>query len=167
MVEQYVIAILFISCVSLILSLVSLSYARKFHTETKRLRNNVETYISLIKKTGKPLDFSISRKRRKRYLVFRVISEKRIVHDEIEKTIKKALSNLYGAPSIKESMLSLVYYNDATGYGILRMDSEWKNRVIASLGFARSYMDNKLLIIPIRSTGTIKRAKNFLFERIK
>ncbi len=167
MVEQYVLAILFISSVSLILSLVSLSYARKFHNETKKLRNNIETFISLIKKMERPLDFPISKKRRKRYLVFRVISEKRIVFDEIEKTIKRTMSNLYGAPSIKESMLSLVYYNEATGYGILRMDSEWKNRVIASFGFARSYMDKKLLIIPIRSTGTIKRAKNFLFERIK
>uniref|UniRef100_A0A7J3ZN55 Ribonuclease P protein component 2 n=1 Tax=Fervidicoccus fontis TaxID=683846 RepID=A0A7J3ZN55_9CREN len=158
---------------TLALLLVALLAATiRFYTRTMRLAariQEIERLLSAILKHEKlvPTSRALNQqlKKRKRYIVFRVISEAPIKTEDLERAIEETLTTLFGKPSIGDSRFSLVYHSDESGYGIIRVSSDWKNRAILALSLVREVNRSKTFIVPIRTTGTIRKARETISSR--
>jgi ribonuclease P/MRP protein subunit POP5 len=106
----------------------------------------------------------LRRKRRRRYIVFQVVTEtgETPPPEEVEKAVLRAVERFAGQLTVALSRIQLVYYHPDRGAGILRVSHDTKHLVLAALGLVRSIGGRKALIIPLRTTGTIKTAKRFL-----
>ncbi len=103
-----------------------------------------------------------SSKPRKRYIVFRILSENKISQEQAWEVIRRTVTRLYGEPFLKKSMLSLIYYDRRTQMGILRTTNNYMEHIIASLGIASS-PSTRLIIAPVKTTGSIRKAKEYIY----
>ncbi len=108
-------------------------------------------------------DLKFKSKVRKRYIVFRVLCDKKPEGYEVETAIINTLARLYGEPFINKAMINVVYYDKERMKGIIRTTSEYKDNIIAGIGFVRCIGGSKALVIPIKTTGTIKRARDYIY----
>ncbi len=157
--------------IMLLLILVSLGYSiivyqrsRELAEKVRRLEGlvasavgSVETLASLSKKARN--------RARKRYIVFRLLSPETVGHSDIENAIKAAIRKLYGDYGLSLSRMYLAIYEPSTGYGVLRVSHLWKDRVIIALSFVRNVEGRPALIIPIRTSGSIKRAREVILGK--
>jgi len=106
----------------------------------------------------------LRRKRRRRYIVFYVVTEDGTPPppEEVEKAIVKALEKLAGQLAVASSRIQLVYYVPEKAAGIIRASHDTKYLVLAALGLVRRIGGRRAIIIPVRTTGTIKTAKRAL-----
>lgn len=106
----------------------------------------------------------LRRKRRRRYIVFYVVTEdgSAPAPEEVEKALLRALERLAGQLAVAASRAQLVYYVPEKAAGILRASHETKYLVLAAMGLVRRVGDRRALIVPVRTTGTIKTAKRVL-----
>jgi len=106
----------------------------------------------------------LRRKRRRRYIAFIVVVEsgKPPEPQAIEKAILNAVKKIGGEIAAADARPRLVYYDPIRGLGIVSASHTTKYIVLAALGIVRRVDGKKVLIIPIRTTGTIKRAKKAL-----
>ena len=63
---------------------------------------------------------------------------------------------------LAEANVSLAYYDPSRMVGIVRTTNTAKHVVLAALGMVRRVAGKRVLIVPVRTTGTIKRAKRAL-----
>ncbi len=132
------------------------SMAEELEVVLKTLKS-VEDYYSVQLKIKEH-----KKKARKRYIVFRVLHARGLSASAIEEELKNVLKKLYGEPFVREAMISLVYYDPVRGKGIVRTKHTCKDRVIAGMGFLRSVNGRKVMVIPIRTAGTIKKAREYI-----
>ncbi len=158
------VVILLLITISLAYSIVAYQRSRELAKIVGRLEGliassmeNVETLASLSKKAKK--------KPRKRYIVFRLLSQEPIGHGDVENAIKTAISRLYGDYGLSLSRMYLAIYEPSTGYGVLRVSHLWKDKVIIALSYVRNIEDKPVLIIPIRISGSIKRAREVILGK--
>ncbi len=106
----------------------------------------------------------LRRKRRRRYIVFYVVTEDGSTPkpEDVEKAVLRALERLAGQLAVASSRVQLVYYVPEKAAGIIRASHETKYLVLAALGLVRKIGDKKAIIVPVRTTGTIKTAKRVL-----
>jgi len=106
----------------------------------------------------------LRRKRRRRYIAFIVVVEsgKPPEPQEIEKAILDAVKKVGGEIMVADARPRLVYYDPLRGLGVISASHTTKYIVLAALGIVRRVGRRKVLVIPIRTTGTIKRAKKAL-----
>lgn len=106
----------------------------------------------------------LRRKRRRRYIAFVVVVEsgKPPEPQEMEKAILSAIRRIGGEIVVADARPRLVYYDPLRGLGIISASHTTKYIVLAALGAIRRVGGRKALVIPIRTTGTIKRAKKAL-----
>jgi len=133
----------------------ALAAAKSASAELKALVEAAKLEAAL---SSKPL------KKKKRYLVFRVISSKRIGTKALEEKVKKTFAALYGSPSLEESGLLLAYYDEGSGYGILRVFHAWKSKALLALSLIREVDGADALVVPLRATGTVKSAKELVMH---
>lgn len=103
----------------------------------------------------------LSRKPRRRYVVFEVIPP---VADSksLEDALKNVMKELKGVSGVVEAGVKVIEYNPETGRGILRVRRGYKYLALASLGLVRSVNGRRVLIIPIATTGSVKRARRLV-----
>jgi len=106
----------------------------------------------------------LRRKRRRRYIAFIVVVEsgKPPEPQAIEKAILDAVKRVGGEIAAADARPRLVYYDPLRGLGIISASHTTKYIVLAALGVVRRVNGKRVLIIPVRTTGTIKRAKKAL-----
>jgi len=106
----------------------------------------------------------LRRKRRRRYIAFIVVVESGRPPEpqEMEKAILDAVKRVGGEIAAADARPRLVYYDPLRGLGIISAGHTTKYIVLAALGIVRRVSGRKVLVIPIRTTGTIKRAKKAL-----
>ncbi|HIQ11086.1 MAG TPA: hypothetical protein EYH26_03820 [Pyrodictium sp.] len=106
----------------------------------------------------------LRRKRRRRYIAFIVVAEsgKPPEPQEMEKAILDAVKRVGGEIAVADARPRLVYYDPLRGLGIVSASHTTKYIVLAALGIVRYVNRRKVLVIPVRTTGTIKRAKKAL-----
>jgi ribonuclease P/MRP protein subunit POP5 len=106
----------------------------------------------------------LRRRRRRRYIVFHVIyeGEEPPPPEEVEKAIIRAVERLAGQLTVAAARLQLVYYDPTRGVGILRATHDTKYLVLAGMALVRMVAGRRAVLIPIRTTGTIKAAKKAL-----
>jgi len=101
---------------------------------------------------------SIKRKPSKRYIVFEVVGGP-VEPGELEAAIREAFKRLFGEPALAVSMLRLVEYHDDRMIGIVRVRREYKYHALAALGLVRSVSGRRVLLVPVLTSGTLKRAR--------
>lgn len=106
----------------------------------------------------------LRRRRRRRYIAFIVVyeGEQPPSPQEVERAIIRAAERLAGQLTVALARLQLVYYDPERAAGILRASHDTKYLVLAALGLVRRIGDKRAVIIPVRTSGTIKRAKRAL-----
>ncbi|NOZ88399.1 MAG: hypothetical protein GXO15_00550 [Crenarchaeota archaeon] len=106
----------------------------------------------------------LRRRRRRRYIVFRVVTEdgQPPAPEELEKAILRSLERLGGQLAVALGRVQLVYYHSERMAGIVRASHDTKYLVLAALGLVRRVGGRRALLIPLKTTGTIRRAKRAL-----
>ncbi len=103
------------------------------------------------------------KKLRRRYIVFSIISGEKIDKKELEETLREHLERLYGIIGLMRSDPQIVYYDPLLKRGVIRVRHVEKRLVIAALSTIREINGKKVLIIPVKTTGTIKKAKKYMY----
>ncbi len=108
------------------------------------------------------------KKIRKRYIVFAIITDKcdkqQINKRVLEQTIRNKFREIFGETILIKADPQVIYYDPGTCRGVLRIAHIYKKQTIAILGVIRSINNTKVLIIPLKTTGTIKRARKILYS---
>ena len=148
-----VLALASISGLSIILA--ALSYA-----EARRTR----LLLSAVLSAGRARELSrirrsASRRPSRRYIVFQVIGESEVSERSLSLALNQAARRLVGASTLADSGLQLVYYNPVTMRGVIRVRREYRNLVFGVLGIVRNVGDVSVVLSPITTAGTIKKAK--------
>ncbi|MCC6009440.1 MAG: hypothetical protein LM588_00375 [Fervidicoccaceae archaeon] len=148
----------------LIIVLILLAYfiARSFMIEEK-IRLLRENIVNMHRSEEKE---KIQIRKRKRYVVFHVISNQPLIRvEEINSILSNALRSCGGELLIGECRPQVVYFSSRRSRGILRTYHDCYEKVIACLSTVRCQGDRKILIIPVKTTGTLKKARWYLFDK--
>ncbi len=104
----------------------------------------------------------LSRKPRRRYIVFEVIPASVADAESLEETFRNVLKDLKGLTGLAEAGIKVIEYNPETGRGILRVRKGYKYLALAVLGLVRRINGERVLVLPLATTGSIKRARKLL-----
>lgn len=102
----------------------------------------------------------LSRRPKKRYIAFEVLVPEGGPPGELEleRAISQSFYDLFGKATLALARLRLAFYDDTTGRGVLAVRREYKYHALAAMGMTRSAGGREVLVIPIRTSGTIKGA---------
>jgi ribonuclease P/MRP protein subunit POP5 len=105
-------------------------------------------------------------KRRRRYIAFYIAYEgsEPPSPQDVEKALLRAVERLGGQIAVALGGVQLVYYDPEKAAGIVRCTHDTKYIVLAAMGLVRRIGQQKAIIVPVRTTGTIKRAKKAIQE---
>ncbi len=103
-------------------------------------------------------------KLRKRYIVFAVISQTRYSKKEINEAIRTTFKHLFGEAILAKADPYIVYYDPGVMRGVIRVSHIYKNHVLAVLSLTPKITGLDALILPIKTTGTIKKARKILYS---
>ncbi|MGC8679530.1 MAG: Rpp14/Pop5 family protein [Fervidicoccaceae archaeon] len=148
-----------LSVANLFMFIYLLIYKKRIETgrEPNLLRGKTIPAIRTIK---------FGKKFRKRYIIFEVLSRDAIDGETVKKHIKSAVAKLFGEPTVMSSGISLIFYDEKTNIGILRVNRESVSLVIASFHIAgKEGKEKKLMLVPIKVTGSLKKAKELIERR--
>jgi len=154
--------------VTLVLALLALLITMYLTLRLSRLARHFREFMSVLgSRTLKKYVRSLGRKRkdRKRYLIFEVLlfgneikQDSAIDKIKVENAIRASFEKLFGALDLSRSGLSLVYFDEKVMRGILRFRAPFRTKVIAALGYIRELDGINAMLIPLRVTGTLKKA---------
>ncbi len=126
--------------------------------------NRVHRLLGVALKLKEPQALEKIGRIRKRYIVFSVVSEgKPLTRKAIEEGIRRAFKELYGETILVRADPQIVYYEPSVKRGVIRVAHLYKDQMIALLGSIKNIDDTKVLIIPVKTTGTIKKARKILY----
>ena len=100
----------------------------------------------------------VKEKPRKRYIVFRVETSGKINEKDLAKVISEKFRTVLGEAGFTASGAHLVYYDPVLRAGVLRVRSDYKYPALAVLGMIRRIGDERVRIIPLGTSGTLKSA---------
>ncbi|MUM64452.1 ribonuclease P [Acidianus infernus] len=99
----------------------------------------------------------------KRYIVFYIISEdQKISQKNIEEAIRSAVKELLGSMWLEISNPRVIIYLNDSNEGIISTNRAGYKAVIASLPLVKAVDGKKVLIVPKRTTGSLKKAKRLI-----
>ena len=139
---------------------ISLVLAGLAYFETKRIGRLLESVITVARaRELSRLRKTLSRKPKKRYIVFTIVSEADISEKRLQQELIRLTRRIIGTAGLANSGLQLVYYNPVTRRGVLRVRAQYKNLALGVLGLLREVDGEHIIVIPLTTSGTIKRAK--------
>ncbi|MHA1304156.1 MAG: Rpp14/Pop5 family protein [Candidatus Heimdallarchaeaceae archaeon] len=103
---------------------------------------------------------------RNRYIVYNVIAQKEISLSQIKRQIWSTYKNLYGLNGTTEAGLYFEIYNEENKLGLMRCTQQSLNNLMTVLSLISEISDVKVIICPLRVTGIIKKAKEYLSAEI-
>jgi len=109
------------------------------------------------------------KKERSRYIIFKIIKEER-VHFEKHEFLKLVWQSIWKYFGIKEANkigLWLIDLNLEKNFAIIRCTHKTKEILITALTFLNEINEKRVILSPIKSTGTIKsiqKVKNLIFK---
>ena len=98
------------------------------------------------------------RRPRRRYIVFRVVSEKPVDPGSVEQAIEEKFREVLGEAGYTLARPKLV--QGGGDCWILRVRHTYKNHAIAVLGLVREVGGTRVLLVPVATSGTIRRARS-------
>ncbi|RLI05823.1 hypothetical protein DRO26_01070 [Candidatus Bathyarchaeota archaeon] len=98
---------------------------------------------------------------RKRYLLFKVLSEKSLEKNIIRRSIFESFQKLFGVLDLSCAKLVFLEYDKEKNLGILRCSHTYLDHVRACLAFIRQINHEKVACFTLRVSGTIKTIREF------
>jgi RNase P/RNase MRP subunit POP5 len=99
----------------------------------------------------------------KRYIVFYIIGEdQKISPKNVEDAIRSAVKELLGSMWLEISNPRVIIYLNDSNEGIISTNRAGYKAVIASLPLVKAVDGKKVLIVPKRTTGSLKKAKRLI-----
>ena len=104
---------------------------------------------------------NIVRNERQRYILFKVLKEKEadFEQQEVIKAIWQSIWRYFGLKEANKMGLWLIEFNLEAGYGIIRSSHQTKEILISSLTLVNEISGEKVILSPIKTSGTIKSIK--------
>jgi len=102
------------------------------------------------------------RKPRKRYIVFQVVSEKTLSRDEVKSIIDGLIKETFGLIGSGNINAKLISYDENNMKGILRCVHSYRDAVLFALAMASVKTKDKVNIIPLKTTGTLRKAREIV-----
>lgn len=97
---------------------------------------------------------------KERYIIFKVLSEnKKFSKEEILKGCLYAVHSFLGDKGMSDANIYLIEWDEDLDVGILKTTHKTKDDVIVALSLLSTLNETKISIIPLKTTGTIKKAK--------
>ena len=131
------------------------------------LYNNLKMYrkaLFLLKMRAEDEVLAKTGKLRKRYIVFAVISQTRYSKKDLSEAIRTTFKHLFGEAILVKADPYIVYYDPGVMRGVIRVSHIYKNHVLAVLSLIPRITGLDALIIPLKTTGTIKKARKILYK---
>lgn len=99
---------------------------------------------------------------RDRYIVFEVASSGKPRLEDLEEAIRTVALSVLGATGYVDSRLRLIDYDETSRRGILRVRNTYKYHALAILGLIRRAGRVPVVLVPLSTHGTIRRARRLL-----
>lgn len=149
---EFIVSILFV--LSAIMSLILVILLRKVAKYYSAVKSMLEAKTTTYKKP------------RKRYIVFTALCESGVSRVKVEKSIKEKIAEYYGHGTLHKASPHVVFFDEKTGRGVVRVLHTCIDHVVAAMGFIKSIEGIKCIVIPIRTMGTLKKAREYV-NRVK
>ncbi|MEM0001840.1 MAG: Rpp14/Pop5 family protein [Desulfurococcaceae archaeon] len=106
------------------------------------------------------------KKPRKRYVVFAVICEDRVLFKSVENAVKEKFVEYYGESMYHKASPRLILYDETTGRGVIRVLHTCTDYLLATMGLIKKINDKNCIMLPIKTTGTLRKAREYV-EKLK
>ncbi|MCF2137243.1 MAG: hypothetical protein K9W43_08375 [Candidatus Thorarchaeota archaeon] len=94
---------------------------------------------------------------RKRYVRFELVMEgDQVTDQQVVNAIRKNLMGLYGEIAVADSRVYLQDYDEETGQGVIQVNEQILERVLAAASLIYSIEATKISFIPKTTSGTIR-----------
>lgn len=137
--------------ISLYVSISSRVKARKCVTVLRELVNYKKTKVS---------------KPRKRYMVFELIPVSGELSGLGRRHVEEAIENvsklLFGTLGYELMRPTLVYYDESRAVGIISFKHSWRNHILLALSLIKEVGGVKVMAVPVKTTGTRRRALEYI-----
>lgn len=144
---QFVNIILAVTCLALLL--IALYFLKRAYSIYRFLVKRVATEERV-------------KKIRKRYVVFATVCEEKVSYEEVSNTLRNAFMKLYGEVITQKASPKVLIFDEEKQRGIARVSHLYVDFFIASLGFVKEIGNHRCILIPLKVTGTIKKARKYL-----
>lgn len=101
---------------------------------------------------------------RRRYVVFEVATSAEVDENDVRAAIEAAFTRLFGEVGMAESGLKMIMYDKVRRRGVIRVRSEGLQRLLAALGTVRRVGQVDAAIVPLRTAGTIRKARKYVYQ---
>lgn len=111
---------------------------------------------------------NIVRIERNRYILFKILNEGffTIDYSDILKSIWKSIWRFFGMKEANKIGLWMVEFDLKNGFGIIRCSHQTKEIIITALSFITEINGNKIILSPVKTSGTIKSIKEYINYKI-
>ncbi len=124
-----------------------------------RLKRLVNAYAALLKAREKAVKV---KKLRKRYVVFATICEERVEFNELRDAVSSKFRELFSENVYYKASPQLVLFDENTQRGVYKVIHLYLDHFIATLGLVKSIGGKKCVVVPLRTTGTLKKARELM-----
>ncbi len=153
--------ILLLSLTAIVISLFSLIVSIRAIKRVTSIIKILEAYPRVLDRLTKIIESK--KKPRRRYIVFRIVAEKQVSRKELDRAIRSTVKDIMGVKGLADSSYMLVDYDEERGIGIIRSNNKAYKILIGVLGLIRVIGEGRVLIVPLSTHGTIRKAR----EKIK
>lgn len=101
----------------------------------------------------------VVKKLRRRYVVFSAICEDRVGFSELQEAVSSKFCELFSENMYYKASPQLVLFDENTQRGVYRVTHLYLDYLIAALGLVKSVRGRKCILVPLRTTGTLKKAR--------
>ncbi len=101
----------------------------------------------------------MSRRMRKRYLAFKVVSEQPVSKGDVADAVWNAVLRLFGEYGASQANLALIEYDQEKSWGIIRCSHRAVEMVRASIASVTEINEKPVAIHVLRVSGTLKALK--------
>jgi len=151
---------------SLALSVVSLIMVTFLYRHNRVINSKMALLASAlgsraVKAYVKAVEARKERRERRRYLIVRLVYSGRLSKAELESLIRNAYEKLYGSSRSSTAGLKVVDIDERIGTAIIRFKAPRKWEILAALGAVENLSEGRVVVIPLRVSGTLRKAKEY------
>jgi len=152
--------ILLMTVFAITMSIASIIISVYLLRQTRNLKRSIETLAFGLntRKLERRLS-ELAERPRKRYVVFEIVAEQDLSEADIRRSLYELAKDVLGKSGFIKSGFQLVYFNTNTNRGIIRVRESYKLKALGVLGLLREISGVQVLVTPLGTSGTIKRAK--------
>ncbi|MBY8981817.1 MAG: hypothetical protein KGD57_02645 [Candidatus Lokiarchaeota archaeon] len=106
---------------------------------------------------------------RKRYILFKILNESIYKYDKNEfiNIVWHSIWRYYGMNVVNKIGLWIIDLNLEKNYGIIRCSHKSKEIIISALSLIKEIKGKRIIIIPIKTSGTLKKIKKTIRTLLK